>query len=910
MKKYLLKSSLLAALALWSTSVAWADNLVYGFLSGHDASWNSYLQKVSLNLDSLNKGTIKTENIGESFTDLSSVNVGVCAGDKYFAFANVKDAEDPCFVSVNFTTGKVVVINNFSYAWSKPGHNVSGLTYDEVNKKLYAIEKISDDNNNTFSKLYEVSQADGSLSEVAQLDTVYTSIASDHKGGLYLTKDLKKGWWPYPQLVKLNADMKTTTQVAANTVMSASSSSNTLLASEDGKTVYLFFGQNVLAYDLESKSCSKLIERGDVALSGLTYGLSSADGEAAEKPYEPVKQTRFLVAEYTYGGVRSSGDNFGVQSLAASEPSELDSRRVNYYYNPDGKLVSSLGLVRNYKNTTTFDTTFNNESLVRNYYDENGNVAKSSSEQWGNYNFENWCWKPTAANSATYTYDENNRIATAVGVDTHFYTYNEFGEMVKDSVASTLTKQRQYVYTYNYEEHQLVSYSYEGNYEAYTCYVDYDEDGKKVGEEKWSAATEQDPEGEGYSKFVLNPDGTRKMVRTQVQEYLYDDSNNLVASNVYSIDATGENQTLVEKLRYTNVKNGDFDEVFVTDSSIMNNMWCEAYPPKRYVYQEMSSVKADQFAFEVMAAANEDELNTVDLAWTMPRIADTRLPKFVIYRDAAPIDTVDALDIIDSESGLCIYQDKRLMNGTYTYFVQPIFAVSTGGGVEPFDISVEPGFPSIDPDAPAVDPEEPAEETQYDSYYCSNPVTVELNTKIPAVEDFKLVGAEDVKSGTSFNRTHKYYGIFNWKNPADYEKYGLISHKVYFAGTSVPQDTYKQSADSISVQFYDDEKVCLVSHYELGYACSDTIDVDYKYLSKELTGVEIVSVDGAVKATFSASVITLSDAANVAVFAANGQQIYAEENTTSVSLANLPASTYVVLVEKDGKVNAYKFSKK
>ena len=53
--------------------------------------------------------------------------------------------------------------------------------------------------------------------------------------------------------------------------------------------------------------------------------------------------------------------------------------------------------------------------------------------------------------------------------------------------------------------------------------------------------------------------------------------------------------------------------------------------------------------------------------------------------------------------------------------------------------------------------------------------------------------------------------------------------------------------------------------------------------------------------------ITLSDNATVSVFAANGQKVYEENNVTSVSLNNLPAAAYIVCVEKNGNVNAYKY---
>lgn len=895
MKKYLLKSSMLMALAFCSTATAWADNVVYGLTSGYDENRSTVFQKVSVDLDSLNKGVVKTENIGETFKDISGFKCGVSVGDKYLAFVSTKDTDGSTFVSINFTTGKIVTINDFSYGYGKPGYNVGSMTYDEVNNKLYAIEKVYGDDDMLKTHLYEVNPTDGAITDVATLDTIYTSVGSDHKGGLYLTKGVLKGWWPQPQLMKLNADY-TTSLVVANTKFSGSSESNTLLTSEDGKKVYYSFGVNNLIYDLQGDSVSNV--KSSNSLFGLSYGKSSADGETQEKPYEPEKQTRFLVASYTYSGIGKTGDDISVQALTGALPSELDARHTYYYYNTDGKLVAALGEVRNLATKTTFANTCKNESLTKNSFDENGNITEANQYQWGVYNFESYCWKKNSSATTTYEYDDNNRVAKEIGYDTHYYTYNDDGTVAVDSVVASLSKVRKSVTRYEYENHTLVSYEYDGTYEAYNCYLDYDDAGNKVAEIKYSAATEIDPEGEGYTKFKTDDAGNRIYVPTQKQTWEYEGAN-LVASKIYQLD-DDMNETITDKISYTPVEEGNYDDVVMRDSSLFMGKWSELYAPQRFVYKDMSDVKADDYKVNLQVVADEDNLNTAVLGFTLPQIANMRLPKFVIFRDATPIDTVDALSVMDPSSDMCVYVDStRLENGTYTYFVLPIFEVQNGG---------EPGgdiWMSLDEDTdtPA------AEETEYESYYCSNPASITFNTELPHVTDFKMVGGEDVKSGTSFNRTHTYYGIFSWKNAPDAEKYGLISNKIYLVGTSAPQDSKLSTADSVSVKFQDDEDVCLVTRYELGYVCSDTISVKLADV-KLASGVESVTVDGAVKATFGANVVTLSEPANVAVFAANGQQVYGDKNTTSVSLANLPAATYVVVVEKNGKTKAYKYSTK
>ena len=112
---------------------------------------------------------------------------------------------------------------------------------------------------------------------------------------------------------------------------------------------------------------------------------------------------------------------------------------------------------------------------------------------------------------------------------------------------------------------------------------------------------------------------------------------------------------------------------------------------------------------------------------------------------------------------------------------------------------------------------------------------------------------------------------------------------------------------SVELAFEEDTEAYVVTSYALGYAISDTITVKIKDIDAIATGVEGVTVDGAVKATFAGNTITLSDNATVSVFAANGQKVYEKNNVTSVSLNNLPAAAYIVCVEKNGNVNAYKY---
>ena len=260
----------------------------------------------------------------------------------------------------------------------------------------------------------------------------------------------------------------------------------------------------------------------------------------------------------------------------------------------------------------------------------------------------------------------------------------------------------------------------------------------------------------------------------------------------------------------------------------------------------------------------------------------------VIYRDCLPIDSVDLMDVYNEDYGMCTYQDKNLKNGTYTYFVQPIFSTSSEGPL-------------------SADGE--GDEREWTGYFTTNPIEVSVHTDLPAVTDLKLEGGK-VETTGSFPYVQKTYSAnLSWKNPEDAEKYGFVKNSIYFTDAAVAElDTTDIAANKATVGLYgDDVKVYIVTKYQLGKAISDTIDVKIKDIENYATGVAAVSMDGAVKATFAANVLTLSQNANVAVFAADGKKVFAQNRVNSVDLGTLAPATYIVCVEKNGKVDAYKY---
>lgn len=880
MKKYLLSSLLVLGLALYSTVAAWAENVVYGLMPS-----NTYgARTTSFDIDALGATALKiTPEF--AFENAEEFNCGTSAGDKYYAFVVNRGVDAPAFVTLNFTTGKMVVVNDKSFTYGKPGFGANGMAYDEANEKLYAIEGVYDESlDATATKLYSVDTTNGTLTEVATLNDSYEAIASDHKGGFYLVKVVSKDRKNYPVLYKVSADYKVTEAVANTTVTCSYTTYNSLVASKDGKTVYYAAGKSIYAFDVTAGTVEM---KGNLNLNiaGITFDKSSADGAAAENiPDDKPAAKRFLVMKRIYG------------SAMGDVPDDVDSKRTYYYYNVDGKEVGYANYGRLYSDLGLSDN-FNLVDIAKPVFDENGNIVAKNTYQWGPYDFLDYTFKKTP-NCETYEYNEAGQLVSdTTSVYYHEYIYNENGTLSILNTYNKYTKKLSQSIKYTYDEKgNVISYVSDGNYDyqKYNADIDYDENGNKIEEFQYQVV--DDPNMPGSTMNKSKQLESWKYVDNCLAEYQrfrYDDKGNAVPEF---------------KTVYEPVVEGDYNDVYARDSSYFDNgknsKWMGESTYSRYTYADFTDMEKDTY-MELTAEVDAKAYNTVNLKFTMPQLGTMQDSKYVIYRDCAPIDTLSFDDFVanaDPETGLCTYQDKLLKNGTYDYFIQPLFTAYSDDMMAA-DID-EPG---ID-DGGVVTPEENPE-AQWIGYYSTTPVQVTVYTELPAVTDLALTGGEIKTSGSIANLQKTYYAGLSWKNPENITDYGFKKNSVYLGmeEQSLAEITKADSTNAnVELAFEEDTEAYVVTSYALGYAVSDTIAIKIKDI-ENAAGVEGVTVDGAVKATFANNTITLSDNATVSVFAANGQKVYEKNNVTSVSLNNLPAAAYIVCVEKNGNVNAYKY---
>ena len=486
MKKYLLSSLFVLGLALYSTVAAWAENVVYGLMPSSTYG----ARTTSFDIDALGATALKiTPEF--AFENAEEFKCGTSVGDKYYAFVVNSGVDAPAFVTLNFTTGKMVVVNDKSFTYGKPGFGANGMAYDEANEKLYTIEGVYDESLDApATKLYSVDTTNGTLTEVATLNDSYKAIASDHKGGFYLVKVVSKDRKNYPVLYKVSADFKVTEAVANTTVTCSYTTYNSLVASKDGKTVYYAAGKSIYAFDVTAATVEK---KGDLNsnIAGVTFGKSSADGVAAENiPDDKPAAKRFLVMRRIYG------------SIMGDVSDDVDSKRTYYYYNVDGKEVGYANYGRLYTDLGTSDN-FNIVDIAKPVFDENGNIVARNTYQWGQYDFLDYTFKKTP-NCVTYEYNEAGQLVSdTTSLYYHEYIYNENGTLSILNTYNKYTKKLSQSIKYTYDEKgNVISYVSDGNYDyqKYNAEIDYDENGNKIEEYQYQVVDDPNMPGSTMNK--------------------------------------------------------------------------------------------------------------------------------------------------------------------------------------------------------------------------------------------------------------------------------------------------------------------------------------------------------------------------------------------------------------------------
>ena len=406
-------------------------------------------------------------------------------------------------------------------------------------------------------------------------------------------------------------------------------------------------------------------------------------------------QNRFLVKSVTLG------------SQMGDMPEDLDSKREYYYYNTDNKLVGSSTFGRKYTDESYSDE-FSLTNIVKSVFDADGKMTNKDSYQWGDYDDGDFAFHKTY-NCESYTYDAHGRLATdTTSMRINEYTYNDDGTLAKVTSYSKQTKKLAQEITYSYEEGRVSHYSSTGKYYEFEADLKYDADGNKTEEYQYTVSGEvkkpKQREAWTYTDGVL----------TLYMKYRYDSKGSEIPDTKTEYVPVGGNMNLMDVSEYS--------------YNATKEQWNKWGLTVRNTYRNFSGLK-DATSMMLLSATPDKTLNnTINFQFTAPQAGLVHGCKFVVYRDCVALDTLELADVMDPATKQCTYQDKELKNSTYTYFVQPLFALTNG------EIA----------NATAG--------SEWVGYYSTTPmdVNVALAKELPAVTDLKLVGGEVKRSRTAW----------------------------------------------------------------------------------------------------------------------------------------------------------------
>ena len=852
MRHFLLKAMLPLVMAIASSVSAFAENVVYGIVPSSSFGGKT----TSFDIDAVNADEKLAITTDLDLTGVDGVKCAASVGDKYFAFVTYYDEETyddvVAFATVNFTTGNVVYVNNYSYAYGNPGYSLCGMAYNAATGVLYGIENVLLDEGGYETVLYSIDQTNGTLTEVTRYSHKFCAIACDANGKIYLFENEVHGTKSCPNVYELDSMFGLSQTLSNEEVSCGFGSQCSVVFSAEGNKIYYVVGSVVMEIDLDAKT---IVNKGSLAkvVAGLTATKSSADGEATEAPEKEEKNTRFLVCKTQFG------DAMGYV------PNDVDMKKTYYFYNYDGNVSRATNFGRTYSDANTA-MDYEIMYYTKNRFDQNGNLAHTTEYQWGVYDLGDMAWKKTF-NEVDYKYNEAGQLIQD-STSTYYtkYFYNEDGTIAKTEKYYSSSDKLGITVTYGdyLAPGKPLSYVSKGVWESdtFNATIEYDDNGNKVSE----------------AHFVSGNVPKYK----QVEEWTYEGTR-LVEYLKTMYNSNNEPEPYLKTSYW--LLNGDENQVMSADSTYYEGRWSLSGCPTLYTYSDFNGMD-NMTRMEISAELDPVEINTANLSFSIPELAYSMACKFVIYRDGIAIDTCDVQDILDFDTYECHYQDKNVVNGTHEYFVQPVF----GSGSD-FD----------------------EESMVWNGYYISDIVTLDMNTELPAVSDLRLASGYKVVVGSGFTSTVDKYAVIGWTNPSYPEELGFISNGLYLDSyqmadsitsdpqvSELPSNVWKQSTD-----FF------VVTRYKYGKAISDTITVTMTNVDAAIaSGVDNLTIDGDVALTVNGRTITLSSAANVSVFSANGQLVARKDNTDALELDALPAGTYVISVESNGKIAAYKYSLK
>lgn len=833
--------------------------MLYGLAVSWDGAYTASFDVAQANSDDnlpVTKGDKKMESV------CAGIKCAANVGDKYVMF--YEDINyNTAFATVNFETGNVVDVNNYSYKGGKPGAMMQSMTYNNRKGKLYGIEKVYNEEIEGYqTALYSIDPETGALTEEKRYNEEIDGIVADSKGPMYVVKNKMVNYQPVPTLWKLDnstMELPDAPTVDNTDVTVQYSMDNSLVMSADNKIVYYITGTQVNAFDLTAKTFTVLGNLADL-VSGITAAPGTVDGEATQAPAEP--DARKLVSKTWYGDAMGSA------------PGTQDMTKELYFYNYDNKLERIAKYGRGYNEDGTYSD-YDLTRYTKNMLDANGNVTNAVTYQNGLYDYGDMAMKLTS--ETTYEYDAAGRLVKEnSGSGTVGYEYDEAGNIVKKTITNANTNT--VTQTIEYLEFAAVNkptvYTSTGAYDSYnyTGIIEYDENLNKI--------------SDTHNKVGEDPDfGTPTMTPFEREEWAYE-AGVLVSYTKFYADGNGVMQPNL-RTTYTPV-DGNPDKLRVVDESYFDGQWySQAGSTCVYEYSDFSGM-VDMTRVDILPMVSEDEAGVVDVRFSLPEIAYSSNTNIALYRDGKKVAEAAAVDCYDFETGVCKLRDTVVPNGIHEYFVQPLVGVA----------------------------DEFAENIEYKGFYISAIAEVKTETYLPPVTDLRLAGAREESVMVGFTRYTQQIATIEWTNPENRPDC-FISNDLYFEGMQSGETaTTDADATKLDATVYlekpgETATLFVLTRYALGKAKSEPITISLEQFNEVMAGIDNVLAD-AEGNTFDMNgrIFSVNGTADITVYTPAGQTVAMAKNTASIDLSDLKDGAYVVLVKKANTVKGYKITLK